>query len=650
MRHRLGRLLSHEENRGGLEYAVVAALSLVFLLAIGVIGARYATLQRLSDDQARMTRGYRLQKELGDVIAVFRGAEFFERSYLASNADAGKTSYKAYIARLPQEIQDVRALLLDNPVQLQKLEEVEQILKSRLKILDGEVESRQLAPASVTWVTRDEDVVERLQAMIDDEQTVLDQGGHKLYDRMATNLVYLDLAVTTALFSIGILVGWLVHQLRQRVRIQRDLAAANTRAEAERVQAEAARQQAEADRLRADDARRKAEESREEANAANRSKSLFLANISHEIRTPLNAIMGFTELLEETALGDPERPQYLAAVRRNCQLLTQIIDDTLDLAKVEAGKLHIELQRCSLAELLTDVSMVMSREARRKGLQFHVASSGTVPEQIETDPVRLRQILINVIGNAIKFTAEGSVDVGISAEDCVGPRGRLTITVTDTGPGISLEQQGRLFQPFSQADASMTRRFGGTGLGLLLSQRLARALGGDVELTKSIVGQGSTFTVTCACVLGATAGADGQKPRGDTAAGGRPDRTALFGMRVLVVEDSPDNRLLTATILKNCGAAVDLAGDGREAVTMAMRAAYDLVLMDLQMPVTDGLTATAELRRLGFRAPIMALSATILRDDLDRCRQAGCDDAVLKPITAGVLIERVSRLRQARSH
>ncbi|MDQ3230768.1 MAG: ATP-binding protein, partial [Pseudobdellovibrionaceae bacterium] len=236
----------------------------------------------------------------------------------------------------------------------------------------------------------------------------------------------------------------------------------------------------------------KYQKSSEAAEAANKAKSYFLANMSHEIRTPLGVIMGFSELLLDEGTDDEDRVEFVNTIHRNGKLLTQIIDDILDLSKVEAEKLTIESIPCSIPDLMADVELLMNHQAQQKDIQLNLQIETNVPRVIATDPTRLKQILINIIGNAIKFTNRGHVDVQIARKD----QSKLEFVVKDTGRGISAEQQKILFQPFSQADITTTRKFGGTGLGLVLSRRLAEALGGGLELTESQENVGSTFTIT----------------------------------------------------------------------------------------------------------------------------------------------------------
>jgi CheY-like chemotaxis protein/anti-sigma regulatory factor (Ser/Thr protein kinase) len=351
--------------------------------------------------------------------------------------------------------------------------------------------------------------------------------------------------------------------------------------------------------------------------------------MSHEIRTPLTAVLGFVELLKEPALGEEERLKYLEVIERTGRSLATIINDILDISKVEAGKLQIEKSVCSPGSLIGDLDTLLRLRAEEKGIRLLI-SSAKLPEWLVTDPMRLKQILINVIGNAIKFTNRGEVAVHFEARD-----GRLVCTVTDTGVGIPSETMDLLFQPFTQIESAPDKRFGGTGLGLVLSRRLAQLLGGDVRLERSEAGVGSTFVVTVAFESARHPAARTLKPPTAVA--------ALGGKRILIVEDSPDNQFLTKQYLLKTGAEADVVNDGLEALEAIEAKDYDLVLMDMQMPVMDGYAATGELRRRGFRTPIVALTAHAMKDDLERCLDAGCDGYLAKPFRRCALIETIVR-------
>lgn len=328
--------------------------------------------------------------------------------------------------------------------------------------------------------------------------------------------------------------------------------------------------------------------------------------------------------------------------------MSNIISDILDLSKVEVGRLDIEKKSVEINEILTDVTALLSLKASEKGVGLTVMSEGAVPERITTDPMRLRQILLNVVGNAIKFTDRGSVSIKIRQESGMAQK-LLAFDVTDTGLGISENEARQLFKPFTQIDGQLTRKYGGTGLGLALSRHLAQLLGGDLVLADSEKGVGSTFSITInpgytAQVLFQNDLSAGQS--GSQAA--ENERVAtdvinlndglLDGTCILLVDDSLDNQALVQVHLKRAGAKVDVASNGDQAVQMALAKLYDIVLMDLQMPIKDGYAATRELRDQGYKQPIVALTAHALTDEIAKCLSSGFDSHVSKPISRDRLL------------
>jgi PAS domain S-box-containing protein len=380
----------------------------------------------------------------------------------------------------------------------------------------------------------------------------------------------------------------------------------------------------------------------ESALEAARVKSEFLANMSHEIRTPMTAILGYTDLLSDPEACASDRADYIETIRRNGEHLQRIINDILDLSKIEAGKMALERVACSPVQLVSEVASLMRPRAIGKGLQLDVQFQGPLPARIQADPTRVRQILMNLVGNAVKFTETGHVKMGLRMLD-----GTLRFEVTDTGIGITPEARARLFTAFSQADASTTRRFGGTGLGLTISTRLAQMLGGNVAV-ESTPGEGSTFFLTLD-----TGPLEGVPMLEDpieaeilpAAPRARSGATRLhLGGRVLLAEDAPDSQQLISFYLRRAGIQVETAEDGRAACTAALAAlvagrSFDVILMDMQMPRLDGYGATARLRATGYTAPIVALTAHAMEGDREKCIRAGCDDFLAKPIDPDALIE-----------
>lgn len=385
---------------------------------------------------------------------------------------------------------------------------------------------------------------------------------------------------------------------------------------------------------------------KEEADMANKAKSEFLANMSHEIRTPLGAIMGFAELIGDFQNSEEERNSALQAILRNGHQLGKIIDEILDLSKVEAGKLELEEEDIELFGFIEDVTTLLGLQAREKAVALHLEPKGLLPKTIRTDGTKFRQILINIIGNAVKFTARGSVTICVSAE-LNALASRLKLTITDTGPGLDQAQQSRLFQPFVQGDSSIRRRFGGTGLGLVLSRRLARLLGGDLQLLSSTRDAGSCFEISlnigpASCLtLEDTCDGVRQKKAGSLQNQKTP---RLDGKKILVVDDAPDNRLIVRRFLAHAGADVDLAENGLSGAKMALEKEYDLVVMDIQMPEFDGYQAITFLRQHGFTRPVVALSAHAMREDKERSLASGFNEHMSKPVNRQELLTRIAFL------
>jgi PAS domain S-box-containing protein len=432
------------------------------------------------------------------------------------------------------------------------------------------------------------------------------------------------------------------------------------------------------------------------AESATRAKTEFLANMSHEIRTPMTAILGFADVLAD-GLHQPEDVEAIQTIRRNGEYLLKVINDILDLSKIETGKLQVDQVRCSPRAIVEEVVSLMKVRAGAKGLALGIENAGEIPATIVTDPLRLKQILINLIGNAVKFTHRGGVRVVLEVVRGAKDRPQLRFDVIDTGIGMDPGQLRRLFNPFIQGDPSTTRKFGGSGLGLTIAKRMAGLLGGDVTV-ESTPGEGSTFTATVSTVP--LEGAEPFRPSGSAeerpgdgpdprSAGHRPkvgpgrspsgtramslshtsgqdpapeerplpaQPRVRLDCRVLMAEDGPDNQRLISLVLEKAGAEVTVVENGQEALDKVLesraeragpqdRAAgpFDVILMDMQMPVMDGYEATRRLRDAGCRDPIIALTANAMKGDRQKCLDAGCDDYVAKPINRGQLLELVAQ-------
>jgi CheY-like chemotaxis protein/nitrogen-specific signal transduction histidine kinase len=407
-------------------------------------------------------------------------------------------------------------------------------------------------------------------------------------------------------------------------------------------------------------ARGSADAARNAALAADRAKSEFLANMSHEIRTPLTAILGFTdELIEEAARSGREEPDpALLTVRRNGQHLLAVVNDILDLSRIEAGKLSVQSIPSAPLRVVSDVVALLRPRALEKQLRLDVRFRGPVPESIRSDPTRLHQILVNLAGNAIKFTEHGGITLRLELLPASPerPEPLLAIDVVDTGVGLTDEEQVRIFEAFAQADASLTRRHGGTGLGLTISRALARLLGGDITV-ESAPGRGSTFRATVA-----TGPLEGvrmveQDALGEAKAPAPLRKTdppdAPLRARVLLAEDGPDNQALISLVLRRAGLQVEIAGDGQIALEQVLAARdagqpFDLIVMDMQMPLMTGYEATAALRRSGVSTPILALTAQAMTGDREKCLAAGCDEYLSKPIDRNRLVSLARELLEKR--
>lgn len=381
-----------------------------------------------------------------------------------------------------------------------------------------------------------------------------------------------------------------------------------------------------------------------QAEQANRAKSAFLANMSHEIRTPMTAILGYVDLVENL-VDREEAIEHLKTIRRNGDFLLTIINDILDLSKIEAGKMEIASERFSPTEMLQDVLSFMAVRASERGIALELDYRGKIPKTISSDSKRLKQILVNLIGNGIKFTPRGEVRVAVSYDP---EHQAMQFRVRDTGIGMSTDQQERLFKPFSQGDDRVDREYGGTGLGLAISQRLTKMLKGVIDVS-SVEGEYSEFTFSIST---------GDVEEGETIDPTHPHEAissqdssvdVRIDKHILIVDDRYEIRFLTTRFLTAAGATVEQAEDGQVAVDMVRHALREgrepeLIMLDMQMPRLDGYATARELRQIGYTGPIIALTADAMHGDMGKCLQAGCNAYLSKPIDKAKMLQKVSEL------
>jgi signal transduction histidine kinase/ABC-type amino acid transport substrate-binding protein/ActR/RegA family two-component response regulator len=426
--------------------------------------------------------------------------------------------------------------------------------------------------------------------------------------------------------------------LRQRQRAERATAEA-------KESAETANRDLLAMNLQLEQAIRQANVLAQQAEEAATTKTEFLANMSHEIRTPLTAILGYAELLtDDTDVTAEQHQEHAKEICRNGQHLLMLINDILDLSKIEAGKFEIEQRPVNIRNLVQDVAGMMRIRAQQRGIALLLRFAEDLPQTLSGDEHRLRQLLVNLVGNAVKFTEQGSVQVVTSfVRNWKQHPTALKLEIIDTGVGMDPEAVRRIGEPFVQADPSTTRKFGGTGLGLAITSRLVDLLGGSLEV-ESTVGEGSTFRVFLpARVSYAQESSAAPEASKTSQVAEQTDKVDLEGLSVLVVEDNAVNQKLFSALLKKAGAEVDVAPNGQEGVDAARHRHFDVILMDMQMPVMDGYEATGELRRGGYDRPIIALTAHALQADRGKCLDAGCDDYLTKPINRQAVVQTIHK-------
>jgi signal transduction histidine kinase/DNA-binding response OmpR family regulator len=609
------------------------------LLVLGIIAAiSVTTVQRLLADLDSAAHMHQVLETITQLDVETMQLATDARNYIANRsnpAEAEKflTEWQGTRENADRLHKKLTELTQDqkDPIFDKHLASLRRMLDDRARVMGPEFDTETLHK---TWkVGTLKEVRDTLLAMGGIQRGYLSQRDHQAKESAQQALFTLAIAAVMALILVGGSAVMILHDLR-------------------------ARRHAEEEMHRA----------RQAAEAANLAKSAFLANMSHELRTPLTVIMGYTDLLSSPPTGSEEeedRRRYLLTLRRSGEHLLTIINDILDLSKIEAGRMEVESIECRLIMLFADVESLMRPRATGKGVMFAVDYATPVPDRVITDPTRFRQILVNLVGNAVKFTEHGAVRIVVRCEnahpkeapatpaDATAPAStlwRLIVDVVDTGIGLSKQSQTAVFEPFSQADVSTTRKYGGTGLGLSISRRLARMMGGDLTVT-SEPGRGSTFrlSVPVEVPAGAPMLPPAEVPM--VIAANRPviEELRHVGARVLLAEDGPDNREIISLHLRRAGCEITTAEDGSVArdkalAALAAKKPFDVILMDMQMPVMDGYTATAQLRKDGYRGAIIALTANAMKEDRERCLQAGCDEYAAKPVDVPALLRLMESL------
>ena len=378
------------------------------------------------------------------------------------------------------------------------------------------------------------------------------------------------------------------------------------------------------------------------AESASRSKTDFLANISHEIRTPMTVIIGYADLLKRDGITSEDKNSAINIIDQNANHLLGLIDEILDISKIEAGKFDFENEEVHLSTFLNEVYSLINVKSEDKGIELRFKNDGVIPEQIMTDPKRLKQILFNILGNAIKFTEKGYVELRASFNE---KKNALKLKIIDTGVGISKDQRSKLFKPFEQGDTSVGRQFGGTGLGLVLSKGLAQGMGGDVNILNSKVDQGTTMEVLIN--IGEPENFELVNSFSTNIVEEKQveiNDSALSDKRILVVDDAKENARLFKLYLSEAGADVEIANDGESALAIVGEKYFDLILLDLQMPGLDGFQVIKELRKRLFDRPVVALTAHAMKEEKDKTQAAGFNEHITKPVKADLLINTVSNL------
>jgi len=631
-------------------------ISLAFLVAIIVLAVIGGTSIQMSSQLAGATQNlldsHRMLTRLEGVLSELTAAESGTIGYVVTGQSAYNAGFADTIARMDKHLNRLTLLTKESPVQQERLRRVKARIDQRVSALRemSDLRRRQGLKAANEFMVTNES--QQLMSEIRDLVNEMRKTAENKSDQHLLNERERARRMTQAITYGGVLAIAVV--ALASIFIRHDV---DKRREAERAlhksyeELETRVEERTAELARANEQLRVA---KEVAEAASRTKSEFLANMSHEIRTPMNAIIGMADLLWETPLANDQR-EYVRVFRGAGETLLNLINDILDLSKVEAGQLTLERIAFDLDELVENTCEFLAPRAQAKGLKLTRRIQPDVPTRLIGDPTRLRQVLVNLIGNAIKFTERGEVALSVELDrdhrsttgTILDPQSSiLEFVVSDTGIGISADKLDSVFETFTQADSSITRKFGGSGLGLAIAKRLVGMMKGSLRV-ESELARGSTFIFTAGFGVqpAETARTDAPPARPAPSIADNGDTRAL---RILLVEDSADNRLLIQAFLKGTPHVIDCAENGEIAVTKFKAAPHDLVLMDMQMPMMDGYTATRLIRQWEREqrtrpTPIIALTAYALKDDEGKSLDAGCTAHLTKPIKKTALLEALTQ-------